>query len=201
MIKKRIKIYFIIAVWAAAIGVLVFSFVQMWSYANIINNAGVVRGGTQRISKLELARTPNDALILRVEKLLSQLQANEKSRLFKGADSRFFIQNLNAVRHKWEEIKEQIRLVRGGGNSGRLFALSEEHFVLADRAVLSAEVRAEKEFRYSIVVILMLFVCASGFMVLFEFHSDKSLKRVFYTDPLTIHDNSTAFIEKAAKIL
>ncbi|MEG1913379.1 MAG: hypothetical protein RR091_12935, partial [Cloacibacillus sp.] len=154
MIKKRIKIYFIIAVWAAAIGVLVFSFVQMWSYANIINNAGVVRGGTQRISKLELARTPNDALILRVEKLLSQLQANEKSRLFKGADSRFFIQNLNAVRHKWEEIKEQIRLVRGGGNSGRLFALSEEHFVLADRAVLSAEVRAEKEFRYSIVVIL-----------------------------------------------
>ncbi|MEG1824272.1 MAG: GGDEF domain-containing phosphodiesterase [Cloacibacillus sp.] len=201
MVNKRVKIYIIIAVWAIAIGALALSFVQMWSYANIINNAGVVRGGTQRIAKLELARAPNEALILRVETLLSQLQANEKTRMFKGPHTEFFIQDLEAVRLKWEAMKEEIRLVRGGGDGAGLFAKSEEHFALADTAVFSAEIRAERELQWSIAVILALFVLASVFMVLFEFQSDKNLKRVFYTDPLTKHDNNMAFIEKAAALL
>ena len=202
MIKKRVKIYLIIAAWAIAIGALALSFAQMWSYANIINNAGMLRGGTQRIAKLELARTPNEALVLRLETLLSQLQADEKTRMFKGPHTEFFIEDLEAVRLKWEAMKEEIRLVRSGGAAGAgLLAKSEELFALADTAVFSAEVRAEKEFQWSIVVILALFLVGSVFMVLFELQSYKNLKYVFYTDPLTKHDNNMAFIEKAAALL
>lgn len=201
MIKKRVKIYLIIAAWAIAIGALALSFAQMWSYANIINNAGMLRGGTQRIAKLELARTPNEALVLRVETLLSQLQADEKTRMFKGPHTEFFIEDLEAVRLKWEAMKEEIRLVRSGGAGAGLLAKSEELFALADTAVFSAEVRAEKEFQWSIIVILALFLVGSVFMVLFELQSYKNLKYVFYTDPLTKHDNNMAFIEKAAALL
>ena len=34
-------------------GFLLFSLIQMQGYANIINDAGIVRGGTQRCAKLE----------------------------------------------------------------------------------------------------------------------------------------------------
>ncbi|MEG2604754.1 MAG: EAL domain-containing protein, partial [Clostridia bacterium] len=201
MMHKRIKIYLIVAVWAVAIMILVFCFAQMQDYATIINDAGIVRGGTQRVAKLELARTPNDAMIQRVDALLAQLQRNETTRTIKGPSSFVFVENLAAVQQKWTELKAEIPPIRAGGGGERLLALSEEHFMLADATVYSAQLRAEYEFKFSITVILLLLIIASVSMVLLEYRNNNKLKSVFYTDPLTQHDNNLAFLEKASKIV
>ncbi|MEG0996455.1 MAG: type IV pili methyl-accepting chemotaxis transducer N-terminal domain-containing protein, partial [Clostridia bacterium] len=178
MMHKRIKIYLIVAVWAVAIMILVFCFAQMQDYATIINDAGIVRGGTQRVAKLELARTPNDAMIQRVDALLAQLQRNETTRTIKGPSSFVFVENLAAVQQKWTELKAEIPPIRAGGSGERLLALSEEHFMLADATVYSAQLRAEYEFKFSITVILLLLIIASVSMVLLEYRNNNKLKSV-----------------------
>lgn len=185
-------------------GFLLFSLIQMQGYANIINDAGIVRGGTQRCAKLELSGEPNDELITYLDGLIRKLEASENKHLYTSHDSAAYHDNLEAVKTKWDEIKAEIPALRLSSAielREHFLSLSEEHFELANRMVYAAQYRAENELRNSIILSVVMILAVSLIMYTLERRSQQELERVFYTDHLTALPNQAAFEISAAEKL
>ena len=185
-------------------GFLLFSLIQMQGYANIINDAGIVRGGTQRCAKLELSGEPNDELITYLDGLIRKLEASENKHLYTSHDSAAYHDNLEAVKTKWDEIKAEIPALRLSSAielREHFLSLSEEHFELANKMVYAAQYRAENELRNSIILSAVKILAVSLIMYTLERRSQQELERVFYTDHLTALPNQAAFEISAAEKL
>ncbi|MEG2639607.1 MAG: bifunctional diguanylate cyclase/phosphodiesterase, partial [Clostridiales bacterium] len=172
---------------------LVFIFTQMHNYADIINDAGIVRGGTQRIIKLEENQISNEEFINEVDNILINLIKNEDKRIYKSPLTKKFQQDLYTVNNYWQQIKIEIDSVRLGNDTTTLLNLSEKHFAWSNKAVTVAEIRAEKEFKDTVIISLLLILLTSALMVFFEWRSNRQIKKVFYTDFLTGLSNSIFF--------
>lgn len=199
--RKQKNTYIFIFICILVMGFLIFSLLQMQGYANIINDAGIVRGGTQRSVKLELNNTPNDELILYLDELITKLEKAEEKHYYVSADSAVFQENLAAVRDKWHELKSEIPALRASPTvelREHFLNLSEEHFDLANKAVFAAQYRAENELRNSIILSVVMIVAVSLIMFTLEHRSQQELERVFYTDPLTALPNQASFEINAA---
>jgi len=112
---------------------------EMQQDAAVINSAGVVRGGTQRLVKLELADQPNDNLMEKLDTYIEGLIKGSETLDLPPATDDTFIDNMNAVRSEWQELKNTIQDVRNGGNYKDLIAKSESYFETTNKAVSSAE--------------------------------------------------------------
>ena len=69
----------VIAFWVLGAAILILTLAQVRDYAGIINDSGVVRGGTQRVVKMELVGQSATSTEQRVTSLLEKLTANERS--------------------------------------------------------------------------------------------------------------------------
>ncbi|MEG1822516.1 MAG: bifunctional diguanylate cyclase/phosphodiesterase [Clostridiales bacterium] len=165
----------------------------MHNYADIINDAGIVRGGTQRIIKLEENQISNEEFINEVDNILINLIKNEDKRIYKSPLTKKFQQDLYTVNNYWQQIKIEIDAVRLGNDTTTLLNLSEKHFAWSNKAVTVAEIRAEKEFKDTVIISLLLILLTSALMVFFEWRSNRQIKKVFYTDFLTGLSNSIFF--------
>ena len=112
--------------------------------AMVINHAGIVRGATQRLVKEELNGIPNDLLIAKLDGILDELQSGNGDHGLIRMDSREFQDLILQMVADWSILKEEIYLVRSGGDAELLFKNSESYFDLADQAVLAAEQFSEK---------------------------------------------------------
>ncbi len=131
-----------------AIGILVIGSSSLISvYLNslgndskVVNLTGIVRGGTQRLVKLELAGQQADLLIERQNKIINGL-INGDSRLeLPAATDPDFRMRMETVANAWVNLKQQILDTRNHPNyKPELLAASEKYFDLADLAVSSAE--------------------------------------------------------------
>lgn len=192
----------IVIPWVLGALMLVLLLSQMRDFAGIINNAGVVRGGTQRIVKMELAGQSADATQQRVNALLEKLQQDEEARLLTNAETTTFVNDLAAVESQWHLIEDEIdALKQGTGSTTRLVDLSETHFKLADKMVLSAQVRAEYEFLWAGGLCLALFLLGTTIMIFMRRDRVAKLKAAYYTDPLTKLDNLIAFDDRAQQLI
>ena len=124
--------------------------------AKVINYAGVVRGATQRLVKQELNHTPNDPLIGKIDHILEELQTGEGENGLTRLDSGEFQELIVQMQAEWEQLKEEIYLVRTGNGREELFADSESFFELADRTVDAAEQYSEKSVRSAARSLLFL---------------------------------------------
>lgn len=113
--------------------------------AKVINYAGIVRGATQRLVKEELNGIPNDVLIAKLDGILDELQSGHGDHGLIRMNSREFQDLILQMEADWSILKEEIYLVRVGGDVELLFEDSESYFDLADRAVLAAEQFSEKK--------------------------------------------------------
>lgn len=202
--RKQRNTYIFILICIFVMGFLLFSLIQMQGYANIINDAGIVRGGTQRCAKLELSGEPNDELITYLDGLIRKLEASENKHLYTSHDSAAYHDNLEAVKTKWDEIKAEIPALRLSSAielREHFLSLSEEHFELANRMVYAAQYRAENELRNSIILSVVMILAVSLIMYTLERRSQQELERVFYTDHLTALPNQAAFEISAAEKL
>ena len=77
----------VIAFWVLGAAILILTLAQVRDYAGIINDSGVVRGGTQRVVKMELVGQSATSTEQRVTSLLEKLTANEEKRLYKGVET------------------------------------------------------------------------------------------------------------------
>ncbi|WP_019508610.1 methyl-accepting chemotaxis protein [Pleurocapsa sp. PCC 7319] len=110
--------------------------------AKVINQSGVVRGGTQRSIKLELANNPNDQLINRLDNLIQGLiNGSEELGLPKATDAGY-LAAMQEVDNEWQEIKRIILQFRNNPNESTRQALlqeSEKLFEITNAAVNTAE--------------------------------------------------------------
>lgn len=133
---------------SAAIGILVVGSSSLVSvYLNsqgndskVVNYAGIVRGGTQRLIKLELAQQPNDLLIEKQDKLVNGLINGDLSLGLPAATDLEFKNQIEKVATAWQDLKQKIVVLRRDSKTkADLLDASEKYFELADRAVSAAE--------------------------------------------------------------
>lgn len=116
--------------------------------ARVINYAGLVRGATQRLVKLEIAEIPNDKLVYYLDEILRDLKYGEGQYKLVSLDNEDYQNKLDSLMLYWESLKEQMQEVRirhyEGAYVTDLVEMSEVYFVMADETVSAAEVYSEK---------------------------------------------------------
>ncbi|WP_198014998.1 methyl-accepting chemotaxis protein [Mastigocladopsis repens] len=110
------------------------------SDSTVVNQAGLVRGGTQRLVKLEMAGKANDDLIQKLDKKVNGLiNGDQELGLPKATDPNFLLK-LKQVENAWKTLKQTIIKVRQKSTERNvLLNQSEDLFKLTDETVLAAE--------------------------------------------------------------
>lgn len=113
---------------------------RMEGDSRVVNFAGIVRGGTQRMIKLELAGKTADELGAKLEKTLKGLiNGSEELGLPRATDTDF-IAKMKDVEKSWEDLKQTISRARADQSQRAvLMKASEEYFELTNMAVNAAE--------------------------------------------------------------
>ncbi len=110
------------------------------SDSTVVNQAGLVRGGTQRLVKLEMAAQGNDRLIQALDKKVNGLINGDQDLGLPPAKDPDFLSKLKQVESSWKILKETIKRVRQEPNDRSvLLSQSEDYFKLTDETVLAAE--------------------------------------------------------------
>ena len=155
VIRKLLKRVFIMVV--AVVGIVGFSLYLFTSYVALVNDAGVVRGGSQRIVKQVLAGADASKTTAKIEGLLS------------GMGSRMHIGSFPAKRDEvekyWQgEVKPAIAEYQQSKNPAHLLEVSETYFdktnAMVDAAQTMVDVMAV------ILYILLLAFIAAVYLVL-----------------------------------
>lgn len=184
-----------------------FLFHRVRGTARVINYAGIVRGGTQRLVKLESNKRQEDDLIDYLDGILDELQnGGDTYGIIKINDSTFQYKLAEQV-NVWKEIKEQIAVVRNSPSVESIRVLldqSESYYVICDKTVSIAESYSERLIRFlqmsaeAVVIIVILL----GVIILRQLFWARRLynKYLFvnsktYLDPLTGVRNR-AYFEK-----
>lgn len=158
----------------------------------VVNYAGVIRGSTQRLVKLEISKQPNDELIVSIDEILSNLQTGVGDyQLNKLADNLYLLK-LNQLSSAWDALKQEINMFRViKTDQTVLLSMSEEFFVQADETVKAAENYAEGEAEklrileaalIAIVVVMLLIVTRQIATVLLTNKRNRELNEAAYKD-------------------
>ncbi len=135
---KMLQLYTVM--WLVAILVLFALLLQTAGDARIINYSGIVRGATQKLVKEELNGQQDDALIARLDGIISNLQTGKGEYKLAKSKDRAYQEQLADLKRVWEDVKGEIYLVRSGEVAEEhLYELSQQHFELADCLVMCAE--------------------------------------------------------------
>lgn len=119
---------------------------QMTHDGRIVNYAGIVRGGTQRLIKLEVVGIPSEVLIQSLDKILIALSEGNKELGLPKVEDEKFLSKLNEVKTKWNTLKDLIKLYRQDKNYlSKLIQESENYFNLTNELVSLAEEISKKK--------------------------------------------------------
>ena len=106
----------------------------------VVNQAGLVRGSSQRLVKLELRNKPSDDLIKNIDKVINGLINGDKELDLPQATNQEFLGQMRQVETRWKALKGTIEQVRRDPKlQNELFEQSEDFFKIANDAVTKAE--------------------------------------------------------------
>lgn len=106
----------------------------------IVNYSGIVRGGTQRLVKLELAGKPSDELIKKLDSIVTGLISGSGELDLVKVEDAEYRKSMAAVSGSWDELKGIILLQRNDPEKREaLIEKSESYFELTNTAVTAAE--------------------------------------------------------------
>ncbi|NJM71657.1 MAG: chemotaxis protein [Scytonema sp. RU_4_4] len=110
------------------------------SDSTVVNQAGLVRGATQRLVKLEMTGQANDDLIEKLDKKVNGLINGDQELGLPPATDPDFLLKLKQVEDAWKALKQTIIGVRQKPKDRNvLLNESEDYFKLTDETVLAAE--------------------------------------------------------------
>ena len=108
--------------------------------ARVINYAGIVRGATQRLMKLEIAGQESDELEEYLDQIFDGLMHGGGKYNLTKLDDDTYQTKLNELHEYWGELKDEIKLVREKGyEQTDIIDMSETYFQMADETVSAAE--------------------------------------------------------------
>jgi methyl-accepting chemotaxis protein len=106
----------------------------------VVNYAGLVRGGTQRLVKLEADAKESNPLILKLDGIISGLKNGDHSLDLPAATDAKFLEKIQKIDSAWGNLKKLILAYRSKpALKANLIEESEKFFTLADEAVSVAE--------------------------------------------------------------
>lgn len=144
--------------------------------ARVVNYAGIVRGATQRLVKVEMNGEPNDDLIAYLDGIVIELATGEGDNGLIALPDKTYQGLIEEMQQSWDEIKQEIKNVRQGGDNTHLFELSEDYFMLADRAVSVAEEYSEKRVDGTKVILVCLNISFVLLAILFGLYRQRQKK-------------------------
>ena len=113
--------------------------------ARVINYAGLVRGDTQRMVKLEITGSRSDELIKYLDDILSGLRYQDGHYDLVKLHDKEYQDKLQVQSDYWEKLKTEIEAVRSKGYQNTdIVNMSEIYFHMADETVFAAENYSEK---------------------------------------------------------
>ena len=146
--RNLLQGFFLIFCVVVVIAVSLFTFTK---YAAVVNSAGIVRGGSQRVIKLVLAGADESGAVTVVENNLSQIK--KQMRIGK------FVQSRNSVEEYWNNtIKPDIEEYKKIGDYSVLLADSETLFQMTNQMVGDAQTVVD-------ILATVLFVILAVFLV------------------------------------
>lgn len=200
--KKTKEFLLYTSMWIIAVLVLIVLLWQNVGNARIINYSGIVRGATQKLVKEELSGYQDDDLIARLDGIIYDLQSGEGEYGLSKNNDKDYQQQLGRLKQVWENIKEEIVQVRSGSKTGTaLFALSQQHFEIADQMVLYAEQSSDTKLKSSILFYLFSLLTSIAIFAIINRRSRKALEKSIFTDNLTGILNRKGFEFAAASLL
>ena len=115
--------------------------------ARVINYAGLVRGGTQRMVKLEISGEPQDKMYETISSYIEGLRyGSDKLNFVRLADKDFQNKMDELAQCFEEELRSELLLVREKGYENTdIISKSEHFFQICDEAVSYAEVIPRKK--------------------------------------------------------
>ncbi len=139
LLKLIVMVLAIIAILGAFSVFLQLS--AMSADGRVVNYAGIVRGATQRLVKLELEGQRSDALISKLDIIMQGLLTGDKELQLPPAADEVFVAKMQEVKQEWETLKKDIAAFRQNPATTReqLLKASESYFELTNAAVSSAE--------------------------------------------------------------
>lgn len=163
--------------------------------ARVVNYAGLVRGKTQRIIKLEDARMPQDDMIADVKGYIKGLRFGSEELDLVSLDDKAFQAKMEELDDYFDTLKQEIDLVRQVGyENTSIIEKSEIFFNLCDVATGLAESYSQriatrlKQFETLTVIDIVILV----FMILYELlkalryaKANRELKSKIYLDEAT----------------
>jgi signal transduction histidine kinase/BarA-like signal transduction histidine kinase len=168
-----------------AVGVIsVSSIVVMSGNARVVNYAGIVRGGSQKLFKMEtfafytdpqLDLDKRDKLTARLDNIIDCLTygglvvADGKTLIM--MDDPVFQEDMRQIRISFDAIKAEIASVRKGESPAELYTMTEAYFTLCDITVGDSETFSQDQVNRNIIllvavnIILLAVMTGSGFAI------------------------------------
>ena len=130
--------------------------------ARVINYAGIVRGATQRLVKLEMVDQPNKDLEKQLDDIIVGLKDGDYDLDLVRLNDDNYQKKLTKQSNYWNNLKVVIEEVRNHEDSkATLLEMSEEYFQLADDTVSAAEQYSQKlasklhVIEYALIVVII----------------------------------------------
>ena len=114
--------------------------------ARVVNYAGLVRGGTQQMVKLEISGTPQDKMYQTTSSYIEGLRNGSDELNFIRLDDQKFQSKMDELAGYFEELRDEILLVREKGYENTdIIEKSEHFFQICDEAVGLSEEYSQRK--------------------------------------------------------
>ena len=163
--------------------------------ARIINYAGLVRGKTQRIVKLEISGQPQDGMIADIDAFIDGLRFGSDELSLVRLNDDAFQRKMQELDDYFQALKQEISRVHAvGSNNTDIIPISETFFSICDDATGLAEAYAQRKatslsalekYITADIVVLMLLIGYQLFQALRTAAMNRALQHKVYLDAAT----------------
>ncbi|MEQ2563144.1 ATP-binding protein [Ventrimonas sp. CLA-AP-H27] len=145
--------------------------------ARVVNYAGLVRGMTQRMVKLENLQSPQDEMLEEVESIIIGLRYGSDDLNLVRLDDSAFQDKLQELEAYFETLKVEIQLVRENGyENTQIIEKSEQFFRICDEATGLAEAYSQRKATALNQLEQVVFADIAGLLVLIAMEIFKALR-------------------------
>ena len=145
--------------------------------ARVVNYAGLVRGKTQLIVKLEISGTPEDALLGDMASYIEGLRFGSSELNLVRLDDADFQAKMTALSSEFDDLRNELILVRQRGYAETaIIAKSEHFFQTCDEATHLAEVYSQKRATALDFLEKVILADIVGLLFLFGYQIFKALR-------------------------
>lgn len=163
--------------------------------ARIINYAGLVRGKTQRIVKLEISGQPQDGMIADIDAFIDGLRFGSDELSLVRLNDDAFQSKMQELDDYFQALKQEVGRVRAvGSNNTDIIPISETFFGICDDATGLAEAYSQRKatslsalekYITADIVVLMLLIGYQLFQALHTAAMNRALQHKVYLDAAT----------------